>query len=54
VWIGLILAYDSYDWPHSHGWPASFFIVTLVLLAYLAAGLGGRRGRRGQLEPGGR
>ncbi|HTX30631.1 MAG TPA: metal ABC transporter permease [Solirubrobacteraceae bacterium] len=38
VWAGIILAYDSYDWrPLHHGWPASFFVVTLVLLAYLAA-----------------
>jgi zinc/manganese transport system permease protein len=38
VWAGIILAYDSYDWPPlHHGWPASFFVVTLVLLAYLAA-----------------
>jgi zinc/manganese transport system permease protein len=50
VWVGLLLAYDSYDWPGSHGWPASFFIVTLILLAYLGAGastaLAARRSRR--------
>jgi zinc/manganese transport system permease protein len=46
IWIGLLLAYDSYDWPPVHkGWPASFFIVTLILLAYLAAGLTDRRRR---------
>jgi zinc/manganese transport system permease protein len=46
IWIGLVLAYDSYDWPPVHkGWPASFFIVTLILLAYLAAGLTARRRR---------
>ncbi|MBO0767196.1 MAG: metal ABC transporter permease [Solirubrobacterales bacterium] len=39
VWLGLVLAYDSYDWPPAHhGWPASFFIVALVLCAYLAGG----------------
>jgi zinc/manganese transport system permease protein len=44
TWLGLLLAYDSYDWPPLHdGWPASFFIVTVVLAAYLAAS---RRGRR--------
>lgn len=38
VWLGLVLAYDSYDWPPlRHGWPVSFFVVTLVLLAYIGA-----------------
>lgn len=48
TWLGLVLSYDSYDWPPlTHGWPASFFIVTLVLLCYLASGrLAGRRDRR--------
>ncbi len=47
VWIGLLLAYDSYDWSAAHHvWPASFFIVTLILIAYLGAGLTGRRSRR--------
>ena len=32
TWIGILLAYDSYDWPPTHqGWPVSFFVVTLVL-----------------------
>jgi zinc/manganese transport system permease protein len=36
IWIGVVLAYDSYYWPPSHrGWPVSFFVVTLVVLAYL-------------------
>ncbi len=40
TWLGLVLAWDSYYWPPlGHGWPVSFFIVTLVLLAYLASGL---------------
>jgi zinc/manganese transport system permease protein len=39
VWLGILLSYDSYYWPpRGHGWPVSFFVVTLVLLAYLAAG----------------
>ena len=38
TWLGLLLAYDSYYWPH-HGWPVSFFVVTLVLLVYLGARL---------------
>jgi zinc/manganese transport system permease protein len=44
TWLGLLLSYDSYDWPPlHHGWPASFLIVTLVLLVYLASGIAGRR-----------
>src|ERR1700761_7269427 len=36
TWIGIVLAYDSYYWPpHGHSWPVSFFIVALVVLAYL-------------------
>jgi zinc/manganese transport system permease protein len=45
TWLGLLLAYDSYYWPpHHHGWPVSFFVVTLVLLVYLGARIA--RGRR--------
>jgi zinc/manganese transport system permease protein len=45
TWLGILLAYDSYHWPPlRHGWPASFFVVTLVLIGYLAAGLKARRG----------
>jgi zinc/manganese transport system permease protein len=37
TWIGVVMAYDSYYWPpHGHGWPVSFFVVVLVVLAYLA------------------
>jgi zinc/manganese transport system permease protein len=40
VWVGILLAYDSYHWPpHEHGWPVSFFVVALVFLGYLASGL---------------
>lgn len=36
MWLGILLAYDSYAWPpRHHGWPVSFFVVTLVLIAYL-------------------
>jgi zinc/manganese transport system permease protein len=36
VWIGIVLAYDSYYWPPAgRGWPVSFFVVTLVVLGYL-------------------
>jgi zinc/manganese transport system permease protein len=50
TWLGVLLAYDSYDWGASHhAWPASFFIVTVVLIVYLVAGWvrpSGRRSRR--------
>jgi zinc/manganese transport system permease protein len=40
VWVGIVLAYDSYHWPpHEHGWPVSFFVVALVFLGYLVSGL---------------
>lgn len=38
MWLGIVLAYDSYDWPPLHqGWPVSFFVVTLVLIGYVAS-----------------
>jgi zinc/manganese transport system permease protein len=38
TWAGVVLAYASYYWPPAgHGWPVSFFIVTLVFLGYLGA-----------------
>ena len=38
VWLGVLLAYDSYYWPPlHHGWPVSFFVVAVVLVSYLAA-----------------
>jgi zinc/manganese transport system permease protein len=38
TWLGILLAYDSYHWPPlHHGWPVSFFVVTLVLIAYVAS-----------------
>jgi zinc/manganese transport system permease protein len=42
TWIGIVLAYDSYYWPPrtdgtGKGWPVSFFIVALVVGAYLIA-----------------
>lgn len=40
VGVGVVLAYDSVDWPpHGHVWPVSFFVVALVFLAYLASGV---------------
>jgi zinc/manganese transport system permease protein len=36
TWLGIVLAYDSFYWPpYGHGWPVSFFVVTLVLAGYL-------------------
>lgn len=47
VWIGVVLAYDSYYWPpHEHGWPVSFFVVALVFVLYLLSGLPGLVERR--------
>jgi zinc/manganese transport system permease protein len=47
VWLGVLLSYDSYYWaPYGHGWPVSFFVVTLIFLAYLASGVRIRRPRR--------
>ncbi len=38
TWLGILLAYDSFYWPpQQHGWPVSFFVVTLVFLFYLLA-----------------
>jgi zinc/manganese transport system permease protein len=48
TWIGILLAYDSFYWPPSrHGWPVSFFVVVLVLIAYLASYARRSRSRRG-------
>jgi zinc/manganese transport system permease protein len=45
IWVGVVLAYDSFYWPpHGHIWPVSFFVVVLVVAAYLATYL--RRPRR--------
>jgi len=38
TWIGILLAYDSYDWHIAQGLPVSFFIVTVAFLLYLASG----------------
>jgi zinc/manganese transport system permease protein len=48
MWLGILLAYDSHYWPpHHQGWPVSFFVVTLVLIAYvLSRALSARRAAR--------
>ncbi len=46
IWLGVVLAYDSYYWPPAgRGWPVSFFVVTLIVGGYLLTGLR-RRDRR--------
>jgi zinc/manganese transport system permease protein len=42
VWGGILLAYDSYYWTSGHGWPVSFFIVSLIFLGYVAANVASR------------
>ena len=53
AWVGILLSYDSYDWPPDRvGWPVSFFVVCLVFVTYLASGLVGRRANRGRAPAG--
>jgi zinc/manganese transport system permease protein len=56
MWLGVLLAYDSFYWPPKGTvWPVSFFVVTLIFLAYLLSGLPAllrRRARgRGPVHP---
>jgi zinc/manganese transport system permease protein len=45
--LGILLAYDSYSWPPAgHGWPVSFFVVSLVVAAYLLSRPASRLVRR--------
>ena len=40
MWLGILLAYDSFSWPPlERGWPVSFFVVTLIFLGYLLSGV---------------
>jgi zinc/manganese transport system permease protein len=40
MWLGILLAYDSFAWPpRGTGWPVSFFVVTLIFLGYLLSGV---------------
>ena len=40
VWIGVVLAYDSYDWGSAHhGWPVSFFVVAIIVAFYGVASM---------------
>lgn len=47
VWLGVLLAYDSYYWgSNRHGYPVSFFVVTVVFVAYVVSGRLDRTRRR--------
>jgi zinc/manganese transport system permease protein len=47
MWAGIVLAYDSFEWPPAgHAWPVSFFVVTLIFIVYLLSGLPELRNRR--------
>jgi zinc/manganese transport system permease protein len=47
TWLGVLFAYDSYDWPpHEGGWPVSFVVVAVIFIGYLAAQSAARLGRR--------
>ncbi len=35
TWAGILLAYDSYYWTPGHGWPVSFFVVSLIFALYV-------------------
>ncbi len=44
TWLGVLLAYDSFYWGAvSPGLPVSFFVVVLIFLTYVVAGVGSRR-----------
>lgn len=49
MWLGIVLAYDSFDWTSAGGWPVSFFVVSLVFLGYLLSGLPGLLARRARV-----
>ena len=47
TWLGVLLAYDSFYWPPArHGWPVSFFVVTLIFLGYVLVRPPARPGTR--------
>jgi zinc/manganese transport system permease protein len=51
TWLGILLAYDSYDWTPGHGWPVSFFVVAIVFVFYLVIDLSlGRSGAHERLS----
>jgi len=49
TWLGILLAYDSYDWSGlNQGLPVSFFIVAIAFVLYLLSGLPYFRQRAGR------
>ena len=47
TWLGILLAYDSFNWRPGHqSLPVSFFIVAIIFVTYLAAGLPSARAAR--------
>lgn len=47
TWLGVVLSYDSFNWPPlHHGWPVSFFVVALIFVGFIGTQLTGRRTRR--------
>lgn len=53
VWLGILFAYDSADWPGHHGWPVSFSVVAVIFVFYLATDLQGRmRAKRSHARQG--
>lgn len=47
TWLGVLLAYDSYDWGSAHlSLPVSFFIVSLLFGTYLVSGPAAARSAR--------
>ncbi len=44
IWGGIFLAYDSFYWTPGHGWPVSFFVVTIIAVTYALTGLTRRAG----------
>ena len=46
TWGGILLAYDSYYWTPGHGWPVSFFVVTLIFVLYVVTGRAGPNRKR--------
>ena len=48
TWLGIVLAYDSYNWmPHHQSLPVSFFVVVDVVVAYGLCSLVAARRARG-------
>lgn len=47
VWVGIVLAWDSFYWsPGGDAWPVSFFVVAVIVAGYLLAQLRRAGGRR--------